>query len=147
MARLAGLAVALLLPVCVQAATPLHQRIDQLISSRKDFAKYQAPPASDAEFFRRVHLDLAGCIPTASATRAFLADRSPDKRRAVIDRLLASPEHARHMATVFDVLLMERIPDRLVPRAVWIRPSSRAMPAKALCHSSIVSSGMTLIVS
>src|SRR5262249_1725510 len=38
---------------------------------------------------------------------------------ALIDRLLASPEHARHLAHVFDVMLMERRPDRFVPRAQW----------------------------
>ena len=34
-------------------------------------------------------------------------------------RLLASPEHARHLANVFDVMLMERLPDRYVPKAQW----------------------------
>jgi hypothetical protein len=38
----------------------------------------------------------------------------------LIDRLLASPEHALHLATVFDVMLMERLPDRFVPRAAWM---------------------------
>src|ERR1019366_4078699 len=37
----------------------------------------------------------------------------------LIDRLLASPEHARHMATVFDVMLMERQASALVPQAEW----------------------------
>src|SRR5262245_689541 len=125
MTRLACLAGLLLLPTCLNAAAPavvqppLHQRIDQMLSARKDFARFQAAPASDAEFFRRIHLDLVGCIPTAAETRAFLADRSQDKRRILIERLLASPEHARHMTTVFDVMLMERLQDRSVPKAVW----------------------------
>ncbi|HVU87764.1 MAG TPA: DUF1553 domain-containing protein, partial [Pirellulales bacterium] len=37
----------------------------------------------------------------------------------LIDRLLASPEYARHMAGVFDVALMERRPEKNVPIAEW----------------------------
>jgi hypothetical protein len=99
---------------------PLHQRIDQLISARKDFAAHKAPRSSDAEFVRRIYLDLTGKVPSAAQARAFLADRSAKKREELIDRLLKSPEHARHLATVFDVLLMERLPDQQVPRAAWI---------------------------
>ncbi len=122
--RFAVLASAILfLPATAAAAgvppTPLHTRIDQLISARTDFARYAAEPASDAEFVRRLYLDLTGCIPSATTARAYLADRSPGKRIALIDRLLASPEHARHLAIVFDVMLMERRPDRFVPHAVW----------------------------
>lgn len=101
-------------------SAPLHQRIDQLIGASKDFARFKAPRSSDAEFVRRIYLDLTGKIPSASETRAFLADKSPDKRQALIDRLLNGPEYARHLATVFDVMLMERLPDRQVPRAEWI---------------------------
>ena len=112
--------VLLLVPAASRAETPLHQRIDEtLAASKSDFAKCAAPLASDAEFLRRVYLDLTGTIPTADEARAFLKDMAADKREALIDRLLASPEHARHMATVFDVMLMERRPDKHVPRAQW----------------------------
>jgi hypothetical protein len=104
-----------------QPVAPLHQRIDQLLAAGKaDFARRSAGPADDAEFLRRAYLDLTGTVPTAAAARAFLSSTDPDKRRALVDRLLASPEHARHLAHVFDVLLMERRPDRQVPRAAWI---------------------------
>lgn len=110
--------------VCVVPATaapPLHEQIDQVVAAgQPDFEKHAAPLACDAEFLRRVTLDLTGTIPTAAEARAFLADASPDKRAKLIDRLLASPEHARHLATVFDVLLMERRPDKHVPRAAWL---------------------------
>src|SRR4051812_31137139 len=91
------------------AQAPLHQRIDQLIrDGRKDYAKVAAPLASDAEFLRRVYLDTTGDTPTADEARAFFADTAPDKRAKLIDRLLASERYAVHMATVFDVLLMDR---------------------------------------
>lgn len=48
-------------------------------------------PASrtdDAEFFRRIHLDLAGRIPSVTEIRDFLDDDRPDKRRLWVDRIL-----------------------------------------------------------
>lgn len=95
---------------------PLHVRIDRLLSD----ARLPVSRASDAEFLRRVYLDLTGCIPTSSQARSFLADRSPTKRQQLIDQLLNSPEHARHLATTLDVMLMERLPDRQVPRGEWL---------------------------
>jgi hypothetical protein len=108
-------------PALLFAETPLHQRIDQAIAAAQpDFARRAAGPTSDAEFLRRVYLDLIGAIPTAVQAREFLKDTSPNKRQTLIDRLLASPEHARHFAAVLDVMLMERRPDKYVPRAPWL---------------------------
>jgi hypothetical protein len=108
-------------PAVVLADAPLHQRIDQAIAAaRPDFAHQAAAPASDAEFLRRIYLDLTGTIPTAAETRAFLKDPSPGKRQALLDRLLTSPEHARYFAMVLDVLLMERRRDKYVPHEQWL---------------------------
>ena len=41
-----------------------------------------AAPASDAEFLRRVYLDLVGAIPPVGIVREFLEDTSPNKRAA-----------------------------------------------------------------
>ncbi|MBL8799254.1 MAG: DUF1549 domain-containing protein [Planctomycetia bacterium] len=119
-------AVALALGLCclpsagAASETPLHQRIDQLIAGGKaDFESRAAKRSSDEEFLRRVYLDLAGTIPTATEARAFLEDTAANKRESLIDRLLASPEHVRHMQHTFDVLLMERRADKHVPRAQW----------------------------
>ena len=51
-------------------------------------------PCTDAEFLRRVYLDLTGLPPTAEVVRAFLADASDSraKRDAVVDKLIGSPE-------------------------------------------------------
>jgi uncharacterized protein DUF1549/uncharacterized protein DUF1553 len=102
------------------AAPPLHERIDRAAAAEKGADKNAAPTASDPEFLRRVTLDLTGTLPTAAEVRAFLKDSTPDKRTRLIDRLLASPEYARHMADVFDVMLMERRADKYVPRAAWL---------------------------
>jgi hypothetical protein len=49
-------------------------------------------PATDAEFLRRVSLDLTGQIPTADRVKEFLADTRSDKRDRLVDELLASEE-------------------------------------------------------
>ena len=49
-----------------------------------------APLADDATFFRRVHLDMTGRIPTGAEARAFVADGDPDKRSKLVDRLVGS---------------------------------------------------------
>ncbi len=120
MIRRSPLLLAALLAVAAEKPS-LHQRIDQFVAAGSpDFTGVTAPLAADAEFLRRVYLDLTGTIPSAEVARAFFKDASPDKRRAVIDRLLASPEHARHLAHVLDVMLMERRADKNVPRAQWL---------------------------
>lgn len=112
-------------PVCADGEiNPLHRRIDELIDRRlADLKITPAATSDDAEFVRRVYLDLNGVIPTAAEARAFFDDRSADKRERLIDRLLAGPDYALHMARVFDVMLTERrLPTTSsydVPTATW----------------------------
>jgi hypothetical protein len=147
--RLGGLLVAAVafFASAAPAAPPLHQRIDQEIEKAlPDFARLAAPLASDAEFLRRVYLDLVGTIPPATETRAFLSNTSTVKRQQLVDRLLASPDHARRMQEVFDVLLMERRPDRNIPRAQWqeyLRASFAAnKPWDQLVHEILSADGI-----
>lgn len=55
--------------------------------------------AGDAEFFRRVSLDIAGTLPTSDQVRSFLEDGSADKREKAIEHLLDSPGYAALWAT------------------------------------------------
>lgn len=99
-----------LIPNALRATEPvpraLHAEIDQRIAASSDGPL--APPASDAEFVRRVFLDLAGRIPTRAEAARFLADSAPDKRTQLVDRLMSRAEFAPRMAQLFDVMLMER---------------------------------------
>src|SRR5687768_14541979 len=75
-------------------ATALAARIDHQLAARWQAAGVTPVPlADDAEFLRRVYLDLAGRIPSVDEARAFLDDRAPDKRRHLIERLLTDPRH------------------------------------------------------
>jgi Protein of unknown function (DUF1549)/Protein of unknown function (DUF1553) len=49
--------------------------------------------ASDAEFIRRVYLDLTGRIPSAAAVTSFLNDSNVNKRDALVDSLIGTPEY------------------------------------------------------
>ncbi len=107
---LPSLVALLLLPAGVWADDSLHQRLDPLILAGAR-GRPVSPLADDAEFLRRITLDLAGRIPSTQETRAFLQDQAADKRVRLIDRLLASPEHVRRLTDLFHVMLLERLGD------------------------------------
>lgn len=65
-----------------------------------------ADVSTDAEFCRRVWLDLAGVAPPVAELREFLSDDRETKRDALIDRLLSSSLHAGHMATRWNAILL-----------------------------------------
>ena len=79
-------------PLTREVVQKAAARLDATIEAALKAAGRQPnPPASDEVFVRRVHLDIAGRIPTAAETAAFLADARPDKRALLIDALLHSP--------------------------------------------------------
>ncbi len=94
---------------------PLHALIDSQLAPTTGVTSR----CTDAEYLRRVSLDLTGISPTAEEVRAFLADESADKRTVVVDRLLATPQHTRHLATTLDLMLMERRANTHVPQDDW----------------------------
>ena len=103
--------VALFLPESNASETPdpamLAEAIDRRLEER--FAAEgisPSPAADDAEFFRRLHLDLVGVIPDANSARQFIDDQNSNKREAAIDHLLSTPEHALHFANVWRALLL-----------------------------------------
>ncbi len=74
---------------------------------------------SDAEFLRRVTLDLAGMLPTAAEARAFLSDSDPARREKLVDRLLASADYPRRMEQAMTVMLLERRNGKTIPDLQW----------------------------
>jgi len=82
------------------------RQIDALLE--RDWRKCKLapnPPADDEIFVRRVHLDIAGRIPTVQEARTFLESGEPDKRARLIDRLLAGDGYTQHMFHFFADLL------------------------------------------
>jgi hypothetical protein len=86
--------------------------VDQLLDARLAEAKIpSSPPADDAEFLRRLSLDLRGRIPTAERALAFLNDNDPDKRRKLIDEFLADSAYGRHFGTIWYHRIVHRDDD------------------------------------
>ncbi len=76
-----------------QVATPT--KVDELVVQKlQKLGIVPSDTSSDAEFLRRVSLDIAGTLPTADDVREFLKDDSPAKRTLKIDELLESPAYA-----------------------------------------------------
>ncbi len=112
-----------LLLVCAPAASPappepgkdpaardvqaLAEKIDQHIAKRwTELNVEPAARADDAEFLRRVYLDLAGRIPSVEEARTFLADKRPDKRARLVEQLLAGSRYVTHFTNFYRALLI-----------------------------------------
>jgi hypothetical protein len=98
--KLAGFLLVLSLALVGQSqekAPDLAGAIDRSLEARwrKDLKGEPAPVSEDAEFLRRLSLDLRGRPAGLVEARMFLEDDSEGKRLAKIDEYLASPEFAR----------------------------------------------------
>ena len=77
--------------------------IDKLVLDRLQQLGIQpARVCSDEVFVRRVYLDVIGTLPTSDEAREFLKDQDPQKRRALIDRLLERSGDRRGLEGQFD---------------------------------------------
>jgi hypothetical protein len=109
----------------------LAARIDQFIVAR--LADKKVEPASisdDAEFLRRVSLDLAGRIPRPFEVRDFLDDKTPGKRSRLVERLLEHSAYVNHFANVWRDLLLPKVNNPQVQSLIpsfedWLRPRIR----------------------
>ncbi len=103
----------------------LIERIDQRI--REAWQREKVTPAAradDAEFLRRVYLDLAGQIPPVSTVRRFLDDPAPNKRQAVVRELLESPRYIIHFSNVWRAELLPEVSAE--PQLQFLMPSFEA---------------------
>jgi hypothetical protein len=78
---------------------------DLALAKWKKLGLRPSPTCDDATFIRRLTLDLCGRLPTADEARAFLADKSPDKRAKLIDRLLDGPDYPAYFALKWGSIL------------------------------------------
>lgn len=82
-------------------------RVDELIEAKLSEQGLQpAGLCDDATFLRRATLDLTGRNPSTAEVIAFLRDADPQKRTALIDRLLTSPACAVHLANIWSSWLL-----------------------------------------
>jgi hypothetical protein len=156
--------LAICVPLCAQQ-NPGQARFKQFESGGKYVAtndidnlviatlrKQGIEPAnmcSDEVFIRRVYLDVIGTLPTAQEARTFILDKDPNKRSAIINRLLERDEFADYWAMKWGDLLRVKaeFPINLWPNAVqayhhWIRTSiKRNLSYDRFVREMLVSSG------
>jgi len=127
-----------------------QNQIDQLVFPRLQQLGIQpASVCSDATFVRRVYFDVIGTLPTAEEVRAFLDDRNPNKRAALIDKLLERDEYADYWAMRWCDLLRVKseFPINLWPNAVqtyhqWLRTCMKEnRPYDRFARDLLTSSG------
>ncbi len=92
-------------------ASPEFNFVDKHVDAKLQKMKLWASDlCPDAEFLRRISLDLVGLPPTLEQTRAFLADPrdSRTKRQARVEELLASSAYVDHWTLKWSDLLLNR---------------------------------------
>ena len=164
MIRISAIAVVALLAAGVWAQTPgtaaspftasapctPRGQIDVLVFRQlEQMGIAPADVCSDAVFLRRAGLDVTGTLPTAEEARAFLADKDPNKRSVLIDRLLGRTEYADYWAMKWSDWLRVKaeFPINLWPNAAqayyhWIHTSIKDnLPYDKFARQLLTSSG------
>jgi hypothetical protein len=131
---------------------PANNHLDTLVYNKLKKVKVQPSElCTDAEFIRRVYLDLVGVPPQPDVVRAFLADTRDTrvKRDETIDRLIGSPEFVDHWTNKWaDLLQVNRKflgEEGAWAFRNWIRQAlSDNMPYDKFVYRVLTASGSTL---
>lgn len=67
-----------------------------------------SPVCDDATFMRRVYIDITGTTPTQDEVAKFLADANPNKRDALVDRLVDTTAYADYFTNKWNMVLRNR---------------------------------------
>ncbi|TXT37890.1 MAG: WD40 repeat-containing protein [Planctomycetota bacterium] len=92
----------------VWAEPPANNKIDTLAAAKWQRMKIQPSGlSSDADFIRRVYLDLTGLPPKAEEVKAFLADTRDTKvkRDELVDKLVGSDDYVEYWSNKWADLL------------------------------------------
>lgn len=88
---------------------PIQNMIDRHVHAK--LVSLGIPPSEssdDGVFLRRVTLQIAGRSPTLEEVTSFLTDTDKERRKKLVDRLLASSEYADHFAQKWSDLLRNK---------------------------------------
>ena len=131
------------------AQFPRRNFIDDLVVEKlRNLHLAPSKMADDATFLRRSWLDATGVLPSSEEVEDFLADRSPDKRAKLVDRLLERDEYLDYWAYKWSDLLL--VSSRRLNSAAmwafydWIRESVKEnKPWNQFASEIFLSSGST----
>lgn len=128
---------------------PQNNYIDGLVYEKlKKIKVLPSDLCMDAEFLRRLHIDLTGLPPETDQVRAFLADPRPSKvkRDALVDKLVGNPDYVEHWTNKWaDLLQVNRnfLGDQgAVALRKWIQDAvAKNMPYDKFSYSILTASG------
>ncbi len=88
---------------------PANNYIDELVYEKLRRLRIQPSElCTDAEYIRRVSLDVCGVLPTSAEADKFIADADPAKREKLVDTLLARKEFVELWVMKWSELLQIR---------------------------------------
>ena len=128
---------------------PANNFVDELVYNKLKLVKsLPSELCDDAEFARRIHLDLTGVPPTVEVLQAFLSDPrdTKTKREELIDRLIGSADFVEHWSNKWaDLLQVNRKflgePGSFALRG-WIKQAVAAnMPYDQFVYTILTASG------
>ncbi len=124
--------------------------IDELVSKKlQQLRLVPSGQCTDEEFLRRVTIDITGLLPSEDEYNQFLNDVAPDKRSALIDRLLERKEFSEIWAMKFATLLMIKSSNQVSYKsaflyATWLTDKfARNEPINEMVHDLLTSTGGT----
>ena len=89
----------------------VRKRLREPLNSQPYFTSLRAmvdrPAESDAEFARRMHVEIIGREATTGELAEFSQDAATEKRRRLIDNLLSSEEFVKHFTSEFLAELLQ----------------------------------------
>jgi hypothetical protein len=131
---------------------PEYNLIDKFVNAKLEKRKIlPSEECTDAEFIRRVYLDLTGVVPTGAQARAFVEDKSPslEKRQKLVDGLIGSRDYVEYWSNKWADLLQCNS-KALGESGVWvfrewIRESvAQNMPYDRFVRSLVMAQGSNL---
>ncbi len=129
---------------------PESNYIDTLVHAKlKNLHIVPSDVCSDAEFIRRVSLDICGVAPTPDEVKAFVVDASTEKRATLIDQLLERREFVDLWVMKWSELLQIRSTDIVSYKATllyynWLQRQIQGnVPVDAMIRELLSSAGGT----
>ncbi|MEZ6142446.1 MAG: DUF1553 domain-containing protein [Zavarzinella sp.] len=109
---------------------PVQTVVDEHTTKKwRDLGLVPSDLATDTEFVRRAYLDICGTLPTPAQVTAYVENKDPNKRSALVDQLVDSEEYSYYFANKWaDILRVKRGGQNAAQRAQgtfafhgWIR--------------------------
>lgn len=104
------------------APMPEYNFIDKHVNAKLEQRKIlPSGECTDADFVRRVYLDVIGVVPTAAQARAFVEDKRPsqEKRKALVDSLVGNRDYVAYWSNKWADLLQCNS-KTLGDKGVWV---------------------------